>query len=203
SPPWDSATSAHPEIRVALIALQWTAVIAVLALALGGIPILLSAIKQLFIARRWGRLALFAVPPVAVAALVVVALLLAGPSTVRAQPSDPNGQLTPLAAILQLMLVAFACLVIVGSTVAVALGIRRSEVSERVTRLALIPAAIVTLGIVAGVVSGAILTYLIHAEASQLDSSPPIMPVLAVLMAVAAVIAVAALQRGIRAARQR
>src|SRR5690348_16325664 len=71
-PIWQDAVAAHPELLIALTLLGIAAPIATLAILVGGVPLVVSALAQSITARRWWLLALFAVPILAVAALVVV-----------------------------------------------------------------------------------------------------------------------------------
>ncbi len=57
----------YPAIRLTYDAIVVGAVIALLAVLVGGVPIAWDAIRQALSARRWGILALFAVPPISLA----------------------------------------------------------------------------------------------------------------------------------------
>jgi hypothetical protein len=198
-PVWESVVRLHPEIRTAFVIVQAAGLVAFLAILAGGLPILFAALKHAFSARRWKLLLLFAVPFLALAALVGYGLL-ASPWWTRTQSSAPTFTLTPLAVALQLGLIVMFCLAVAGSTAAVGVAVARSELSERIVRLALVPAAVATLAIGVGLVATLALWALILAEATQLES-PSAMTIAALVMLVAAGLAASALMRGLRAAR--
>ncbi len=60
-----SVPTAHPGIALAYTIVIAGAVIALLATLAGGLPIAFAALRQAYTARRWGIIALFAVPPIA------------------------------------------------------------------------------------------------------------------------------------------
>jgi hypothetical protein len=144
---------------------------------------------------------LLALPFVSVAALLGYVVLASGTWTQQATNSTPETPFTSLALGLQLGLVILLFAVVGSSTMAIALAVGRSHVSNRLLRFALIPATVVTLGIAAGLVATIVLTVLILTEAPQL-ASPSMILVIVILMAAAAVLAFIALQRGMRAIRQ-
>src|SRR5690349_18598743 len=71
-PIWQAAVAAHPELLIALTLLGIAALIATLAILVGGVPLVATAFRQSISARRWWLLALFAVPLLAAAALVAI-----------------------------------------------------------------------------------------------------------------------------------
>jgi hypothetical protein len=62
-----SIPTTYPGVRLAYDAIVVGAVIALLAVLVGGLPIAWAAIRQALSDRRWGVLALFAVPPISLA----------------------------------------------------------------------------------------------------------------------------------------
>jgi len=130
------------------------------------------------------------------------ALLAGEPSTQRAPHGTPDAPFTTLALILQCAFVLLLLAAVGGSTIAVALAVRRSRLSDRLVRFGLVPAAVVTLGMVAGVVATIILTVLIVGEAPQLQGSPGNLQIVIVFMAGAAVVAMYALWHGWRTSRE-
>jgi hypothetical protein len=200
-PIWESVVQVHPEVRMALMAVDAAGVIAVLAIVVGGVPILYVVLRNAFRDRRWRLLGLLALPLIAVAALMGYAALASGAWTQRATNGTPEAPFSPLALGLQLGLVILLFAVVGSSTVTVALAVGRSHFSNRLLRFALIPATVVTLGIMAGLVATIVLTVLILTEAPQL-ASPSMILVIVIFMAAAAVLAFIALQRGMRAIRQ-
>lgn len=201
-PTWDSAVQRHPEISAALIAVDSAGVIALLALLIGGVPILYIVLRNAFRDRRWKLLGLLAVPLLAIAVLVIYSLLAVEASTQRTAPGTPDAPFTTLALVLQLGLILLLLAAVVGSTTAVAIAVKRSQFSDRLLRFALIPAGIVTLGMVAGLVATIILSVLILTEAPELQGTPGNLEIVMLFMAIAAVVAITALWRGIRTPRE-
>ena len=197
-PIWRSTVAAHPELLSALTILDAAGSLAVLALLLGGLPILVAALGQAVSARRWGLLALFSVPLLAAAALIVYWIVAIPASTAR-QPGASDAPFTPLAIGLQLGLVALLLLAIGGSVAAIASAVGRSELSERLLRFALLPAGLATIALAVGLGGAVALTALIFAEAPQIGSSPPLHA--GVLLLMLAAVALAVLRRGVGAAR--
>ena len=126
-PIWESGVQAHPEIRMALIAVDGAGVIALLAIAAGGVPILYVVLRNAFRGRRWRLLSLLALPLVAVAVLAGYAVLASGAWTQRAINGTPDAPFTPLALVLQLGLVILLFAAVGGSTAAVALAVSLIE----------------------------------------------------------------------------
>lgn len=199
-PVWEAAVAAHPELLVTLTILDVAVVIATLAILVGGLPILISACRQAIAARRWKLLALFAVPLLAAAALVVVGLADI-PAAGYPQPGTPAPPLTPLAIALQLGMVILLVVAIGGSAAAIASAIGRSDLSLDVLRFALLPARVATAALAFGLLGAVALTALIFAEAPQVGVWPPLQVGDLLLMLGAVVLAGAALQHGIQAAR--
>jgi hypothetical protein len=185
-PIWRSAVAAHPELLTALTVLD----------AAGSVAALGHAVA----ARRWGVLALFVIPVLAAAALIVC-WIVAIPASTERQMNTPDAPFTPLAIALQFGLVILLLLAIGGSVAAVAAAIGRSELSERLLRFALIPAGVATVALALGLVGAVALTALIFAEAPQVSSSPPVHIVILLVIVAAVALALAALRRGIEAAR--
>lgn len=198
---WENVVQVHPEIRMALIAMDGAGVIALLAIVVGGVPILYVVLRNAFRDQQWRIIGLLAIPILAIAALIVYGALASVAWTQRVTNSTPEAPLTPLAIVLQLGLLILLVAVIGGSVAAVALAVSRSRFSDRLLRFVLIPATMVTLGIIAGLVATIILIVLILMEAPQLASTS-MMLVVMIFMLVAAVLASNALNRGIRANRQ-
>jgi hypothetical protein len=82
-PIWRSAVAAHPELLTALTVLDAAGSVAALAIVVGGLPILVAALGHAVAARRWGVLALFVIPVLAAAALIVYWIVAIPTSTER------------------------------------------------------------------------------------------------------------------------
>ena len=137
-----AAGQAHPLIGVAHTLIAAMSGVALLAALAGGLPLAFAALRFALAQRRRDVLALFAVPAVAFAALVVygfVALRFAS------QGSAQSGTATTTGKHLFLGLIAILVLGAVVSSAAVSLAIARSQIGERIYRFALIPTVITAL----------------------------------------------------------
>ena len=201
-PIWNNAVQRHPEINTALIALDSAGIIALLAIVIGGVPILYVVLRNALRDRRRKLLGLLAIPLLALAVLVIYSLLAVGTWTQRNPQGTPAAPFTTLALVLQLGFLLLLLAVVIGSTTAVAIAVRRSHFSDRLLRFTLIPAAIVVLGMAAGLITTIILSILILTEAPQLQGTPGTLEIVMSFMAIAAVVAITALLRGMRPPRQ-
>lgn len=198
-PVWQAAAAAHPGLFVALSILGLAGLVATLAILVGGVPLLVSALAQAIVARRWGLLALCAVPLLAAAALVAVKLADIPWASVSASGVVRMRQ--PLA--LQLGLVMLPLVAIGGSAAALALMIGRSELSLAMLRFALLPASVASAALALGLLGAVALTALSFAERPQpqVGAWPSLQVGGLLLMLAAVVLAGAALRHGIQAAR--
>ena len=199
-PIWDSVVQLHPEIRGSLYVVDGSGLIAFIALLAGGVPLLYVTLRNAYAEKRWGLLALLAWPLPAIIALAGYVGVASRFWTQQSAGEPPQAPFTPLAIALQLGLVILLFSVIVSSTAAITTAISKTSYTTRLVRILLIPAAIVTLGIVFGSLGTLILNVLILTEAPQL-ASPGILPFIALFMVVAIVLSVAALRRGVQAAK--
>jgi hypothetical protein len=196
-PVWEAAAAVHPELLIALILLGLAALVALLAILVGGLPLLVSALTQSIAARRWRVLALFAVPLLAAAALVAVKL-----DDIQWSSVSQSGVLLmrqPIA--LQVSLIFLPLVAIGGSAVAIATAIGRSELSVDKFRFALLPASVATVALALGLLGAIALTALLFAEAPQVSAWLPLQAGGLLLMLAAVVLAAFALRHGIHAAR--
>ena len=196
-PVWEAAAAVHPELLIALILLGFAALVALLAILVGGLPLLVSALTQSIAARRWRLLALFAVPLLAAAALVAVKL-----DDIQWSSVSQSGVLLmrqPIA--LQVGLIFLPLVAIGGSAVAIATAIGRSELSVDKFRFALLPAGVATVALALGLLGAIALTALLFAEAPQVSAWLPLQAGGLLLMLAAVVLAALALRHGIHAAR--
>jgi hypothetical protein len=195
-PIWKAAVAAHPALLLTLTAMDLAGLVATLAVFVGGLPLLISALAQAVAARRWRLLALFAVPLLAAATLVVVGL-----ADIPWSSTSQSGvvhMLQPVA--VQIGLVLLAVLAVGGSAAAIAAAVGRSELDERTLRFALVPAGVATAALALGLVAAVALTALIYSEAPQVSLGSPVQVADLLLMLVAVVLAGAAVRRGVRAA---
>ena len=198
-PPWEHATELHPEILWSYRAMDAAGVVATLAFLVGGLPILWSVIRQTAQARK-GRVVVALLAPVVLSAIFIVYLLLAAQaSTARVAPSlDAN--LTPLAFVLQMILILLFFVTVGGGVAAVSYAVARSDLSERLLRFALAPAVVATVAMGAGLVATVVMSVFITTEAPNV-SVLGAGPVAIGIMLVGVALATSALRRGLRAAR--
>lgn len=196
---WDAATRQYPALLLTSTIVYGAGYVVLLALIVGGVPILVSALRDAVVHRRRGVLGLFLAPILAAAGVVAFAVAMRSASTTRAATGTPNALWTPLAVVLQLLLVALVCGVVGGGTAAVALAIARTHVDGRILRFAVLPARLATVAMGVGLGATLVLTALSYREAPQL--APGELVVCALVMLGALLLAVVALRRGARAVR--
>lgn len=146
----------HPGVRAAHDVIQGGAALALAAVLIGGLPLAWDALRQAFAARRWGILALFAVPPVS------LAIWLAWTWTILnvLQPLKHNLDVrqAPALLIARSWIVVFV-LAAIASVAAVSIAISRSHIAQRRFRYALVAGVVATAGMLvtfAGVVAFAL-----------------------------------------------
>lgn len=209
--PFSVAGQHHPELLWSYDVIAAGAVLAFLGLVVGGAPIGLALLSRALRERRRDLLALLAVPAIGGLVLVVyLALGVAGAlrAVGRIAPSGPRSPdgYYPVAHPFAWGLILLAHVVLIASTVAVAVAVSRVDGAARLYRFAYFPAVVVALGMALGVVGGIAWSVLLANEAPLLfaDSSLGSGGLLAdvALMLVAAVVAWAALVRA-RLTRER
>lgn len=136
------ATRAHPLIGGAFTILVVGAYVALAAVVLGGLPLAAAAARSALAARRWGILALLAVPALAFAVFAGYALLL---GQVVAPALHAGSGPTRTNVVLGISLAVVVLLGAIASTAAVTSAIVRSEIPPQLYRFARIPAALATL----------------------------------------------------------
>lgn len=194
---WDAATRQYPALLLASTIVSGAGYVVLLALLVGGVPILVSALRDAVAHRRRGVLGLFVAPILAAAGVVAFAVVMRRASTTRAATGTPDAPWTPLAVVLQLLLVALFCGVVGGGTAAIALAIGRTHVDGRILRFALLPARLAAVAMGVGLGATLVLTALSYREAPQL--APGELAVCALVMLGAFLLAVGAVRRGGRA----
>jgi MFS family permease len=192
-----------PQVRAAYWMLYAAAFIALLAVLLAGLPIAFAAARSAMATKRWGLIALFAVPPLSLALW-----LGAGAVTVWLTPGDFVSKPLVLRLIVGGVFVGGFGLAAIASAAAISVLVIRSAVNERLFRFARIPALIAAVAMV--VMVAAILLWGVAARAADpglfgednglLASNTTVSWLLIlVLMALAAAVAVAAVIQGNRA----
>ncbi|HEY7848992.1 MAG TPA: hypothetical protein VIC27_02950, partial [Ktedonobacterales bacterium] len=127
----------HPGIALAYKVVMVGAALALLATLVAGLPIAFAALRRAFAARRWGIVALFAVPPISLAVVLAYLWLVQNvwqPShgaTVTTQQSGVFGA--------ALILIGLFILAAIASVVAVSVAIARSNLPPELYRFALAP----------------------------------------------------------------
>lgn len=196
-PTWETVTRLHPEIALTLNVLDLAGLVALLAILVGGLPLLLASIQSAWAEKRWGRLSLLGLPFLTGAALVFYSIFASSQWATRTAPAA-NAPLTTTAIVLQLGLLILTLVVVASTVAALALVVARSERNERLVRFALVPAGITTIGVLVGLGAAIALTILTTEEAPSVATSN-IAPIVLAMMALAGVLAVSALVRGVRA----
>lgn len=141
--------SAHPDVALAYHIVFFVAPLSLLAVLAGGLPIALVALRHALTGRRRDILALFAVPPLALAlwlgwTAVIVRVI---------APAHPNMTIHETFGLA--VFVSWSGLFVlaaIASTAAVTIAVSRSEVSPQLYRFALGPgvAAVVTMAVMLG-----------------------------------------------------
>lgn len=139
---FSAAAHAYPLINIGYITLYIGAIVSLLAVLAGGLPLALAALRFAWVNRRWDIPLLLSVPVFAFAALfgyIQLLLHVIGPATRTTSIHDRAGpfQLGTLVAV-------FLFLAIV-STVAVSLAVARSQIDQRLLRFTYLPAIVTTL----------------------------------------------------------
>jgi len=196
---WLPAAQAHPELALALGALNLAGVLALLAIVIGGLPLLFAALRWAVTSHRWDVLSLL-IASLLVAMVVIGASVVALVTGGVRQTGGLNTP-TPLGVTLRFGLGLGGLLLLIVSAVVVAIAIRRSELSLPMARFALISAGLATIAMVVGTLAGVALIALVNSEAQQLGAPLPLEGVVTLLLLAAAALATVALWRGVRAAR--
>jgi hypothetical protein len=139
---FQAATHTFPLIGIAFNTLVVAAWVALAAVVIGGAPLALAAARAALAARRWGTLALLAVPALALGALYAFVLLL---TRVIGPAIHAGNGATTANYHLGIALGGFFLLCAIASTAAVARAIAQSEIAPGLYRFARIPAAVATL----------------------------------------------------------
>jgi hypothetical protein len=197
-PAWIADSQRHPALLYVLETVQGTGIILILAIVIGGGPLVFIALREAL--RQWQRvLLLFLIPLLAIAGIGAFAIFALGASTTKVTPGDPHSPLTLTAIVLQFVLLLLLGILIVGGTAAVALVVARASVDGRFVRFALLPATIATAAMAMGLAATVTLASLSFQDAS--DLAPGNLIICAILMLAALALAFPALWRGLRAAR--
>lgn len=158
-----SVPTAHPGVALAYYGVMGGAVLALLATLVGGLPIAFAALRQALGARRWGIVALFAVPPISLAIWLGWTFTLLD---VIFPANKAAGSASPMAHAFLYSWIGIFVLAAVASVTAVSVAIARSEIRPELYRFALTPEIGVALGMLVTV--GAIVVW-----AVQLQSVAP------------------------------
>jgi hypothetical protein len=155
----------YPAIGTPFNVIVAGAVVALLGVLAGGLPLAFAALRYALRERRWDIVLLFLVPPVALAVWLGYLFLLINiviPRLARQELGGPTGHG------LAISLFGLFVLAAIVSTAAVAAAISRSEIGEGVYRFALLPAVVVVVAM--AVVLAAVVAWGIgvQADAPQL-----------------------------------
>ena len=183
---WEPIVRVHPEVNVILQIIQFAGMLAFLLLLMGGLPILVAAIRHAFVAQRRDVLRLLGISAGMLLLFAVVCILV----LTNNWRFDPNGGLFAL----------ISLCVIVVVTITLSRAIVRSELSERVLRFALFPAMGLTLAMGVVLVASLIEARLLSMVApSILTESDTVNWIVADgMLVVSLIVAISALYRGLR-----
>lgn len=191
----------HPEIAALFEIVLYAGFIALLAILVGGVPIVFVTFRHAIAARRRDVLV-----PLAIAALIAVVFVIYSAivyAITNNRPGTGIRPLRPVDVVLSLIWLVLFTLGLIAGTVAVSLAVARSNLGERIWRLALIPAALATAAMVVALLATIIERVIVQAEAPQLSASQDvnfgILAVIIAFMAAASVLAAIALIRGLKA----
>lgn len=200
---WDPVVQTHPALGLLYQAVSSAAEISFAALLVGGVPVLLAALRRAVAERQRAVL----VPFVAAATLLVVYMLYFGVMYI-VESSRPGTGIRPLRAvdvILLLLFLAFSLAAAIAGPILIALVVQRSQVALRVLRFALLPAAVALLSMAVTLLGTMAVTIIIATQAPQLDGSQdtgvPLLIVMVALMAGAVGIATVAFAHAVRVRR--
>jgi hypothetical protein len=220
--PLDAAANGHPTIRISFAIINWSAKIAFLVIALGGLPILFSALKQAFVEKRGNFLSLFAIRPKQLllligetfaleigffAFLLIVQYLSGAPL-----PQHLTAPAEPFLIVEQLVIITLFTFSILAVPLFISQAILRTEFSARILRYALVLMSIATLAM--GIACIATITWMISLwiQAPEIAASQGLglaglrgnvggsegVVIAVVMMALAAIVGTFAIRRGIR-----
>jgi hypothetical protein len=195
----------YPAIGICMALIVIGAVVSLLAVLAGGLPIVFTALRFTFRQRRWDIPLLFLVPPSMLVLWLGYLYLRLNGLVLGVAPTVPNRSAVFGLAI---SVIGFFIVVALMSTSAVALAVVRSEISERIYRFALLPSVVAVMAMM--VVLAAVIAWGINvqADAPQLYNgnhgilaSPTAFSWIGsiVTMALAVLIALAGLRRGLGA----
>lgn len=146
----------YPGVKLAYDLVVAGAVIALAATLIGGLPIAFAALRRAFAARRWGIVALFAVPPVSLAIWLGWTLTLLN-VIFPARQAQTSGPTTPLDHAYVYSWIAVFLVAAIASVASVSIAIARSDLPPEAFRYALTPELGVALGMLVTV--GAIVVW--------------------------------------------
>lgn len=199
-----SLNGAHPQLATAYYVVFYGSIVSLLAVLVGGLPIAFAVLRRVLAERRHDILMLFAVPPLALA--VWLGWTWAMLNVIVPARSDVSAQSTT-GHLIFVSWVALFGLAALASTAAVSVAVARCEVSPRLYRLALPPAAVTTVtmavmlgGVVAwGIIAHAqVPAYLTTGTTPFLVNVALLLIVHIAVMAVATIIAAFAVIRAYR-----
>jgi hypothetical protein len=222
--PFDAVGRAHPEISFAHSIVNYGFDIALLAVALGGLPLLFIALKRASGGGVRGILRLFAIGPKQLLRLLGVALLITicflgyilateyifgSPSS---SPMATNGQpplLLALAFVALLLVVALFVFVLMAIASLFSVAVLRTDFGTAMLRFALAPIALLTLVMAASTLAAAFWTLRLWTDAPQFAASGAGLGngqtawVIAIIaaMAFSTVVTASAFWRGLQASR--
>jgi hypothetical protein len=187
---WNAATAHHPEIIASLLLFVGAGAVAVIAVLIGGIPLLVASVAQAVWGRRpdvWARLLI----PVLLGMVLVAFSLVAQPAWwARFGVRLPTSALW-----LKVGFFLLAFLVLGGSTWALASALTRSNFSDSLLRFLRLPGFLLGVALWSAFLAVLALTILVMQEEPQLAEPGFLLPGFAAVVLCACGLASAALKR--------
>lgn len=226
--PFNAVGHVHPEIAFTHALVAYSGAIALLALVLGGLPVLLTAVKQAIAGGPRSMVKLFAIRPKQALLLLGAALLITisslgfllatqlifGPPACTSTNGCVAGQ-PPLLLVLGLAAIVggitIGVFVVLVFTASLSLAVLRSDFGRGMLHFALVPIGILTLTMATATVASTIWTIRLWSDAPQIAASGSGLGngqtlwviAMIVAMAVATVVTAGAFTTGLRASRVR
>jgi hypothetical protein len=200
-----SLPDTYPLLAVAYNAMMVGAVVALLAVLVGGVPIALAALRYAIAHRRGDILARFAVPPIALLVIIAGGFIVVS-NNIGGNTAATIHTPARFAAIGGL--VVLFILGAIASAYAVLDAIARAEIPEGLLRFALLPGVVATIAMVVMVLAHLLWSFTLWQHAPDIfwgddgllaTSTLAGMIVQVVVMVVASVVAIRALARGFAA----
>lgn len=203
-----SLPATYPLLRISYDVMAVGAAVSLLAILAGGIPVAWAALRYALANRRYDILARFAVPPVALLAIIATAFVVVTYNIGGNTPATLHSpaRIAAIGSVIAVFIIGAA-----ASTYAMLDAIARANVDERLLRFTMLPAVVATIAMACMLLAHLVWSIVLWQDAPNrffgnegvLASSTLVSTAIQVaLMVVATVIAARALGRGFAARRE-